>query len=184
MAVMPEKRVCEWVAADPLRMRALNRARDLDLPDWCIGAGFVRNLVWDRLHRFATPTALNDIDLIYFDSVHPDAQRDQDLQADLHRRDGDLAWSVHNQARMHVRNGDPPYLSTNDAMSYWVEVETAVGIRLDHSGKLHVVSPFGLDSLFAKAVTPNGKRSRPDEFISRMTQKKWLEIWPELQVRL
>jgi hypothetical protein len=30
-------------------MAALEAARGLALPGWCLAAGFVRNLVWDRL---------------------------------------------------------------------------------------------------------------------------------------
>jgi len=77
---MKKKQISEWIAADPLRMEALAIARSLALPDWCLAAGFVRNLVWDKLHRFATPTVLNDIDLIYFDAEQTDPQRDREIE--------------------------------------------------------------------------------------------------------
>ena len=33
-----------------------------------IGAGFVRNKVWDFLHEFSEPSAgMSDVDLVYFD---------------------------------------------------------------------------------------------------------------------
>ena len=57
--------------ADPLRMACLWAARELALPDWALGAGFVRNLIWDHLHHKAVPTPLNDIDLIYLDKTDP-----------------------------------------------------------------------------------------------------------------
>ena len=31
-------------------MNVLNEANKLNLPDWVIGAGFLRNKVWDYLH--------------------------------------------------------------------------------------------------------------------------------------
>ena len=37
-----------WISQDGQRMAALEAARHLALPDWCLAAGFVRNLVWDR----------------------------------------------------------------------------------------------------------------------------------------
>lgn len=43
------QRIVELIEADALRMRALRAVRTLDLPDWLIAAGFVRNLVWDNL---------------------------------------------------------------------------------------------------------------------------------------
>ena len=63
-------------------MRALEAVRALHLKSWCIGAGAVRNLVWDHLHGFGQPTALSDVDVAYFDAddLRPDTQaRLQDL---------------------------------------------------------------------------------------------------------
>src|SRR5688572_20445549 len=113
---MHEQLLCDWIEADPLRMRALALAAELALSDWCIAAGFVRNLVWDKLHGFQQPTALGDIDLIYFDAADACAERDEVLEEGLRTRDPVLPWSVRNQARMHVRNDDAPYASTSDAM--------------------------------------------------------------------
>lgn len=44
-----EQCIIELIKSDELRMRALYSARALNLPDWLIAAGFVRNLVWDYL---------------------------------------------------------------------------------------------------------------------------------------
>ncbi|MCD6436726.1 MAG: nucleotidyltransferase family protein [Halomonas sp.] len=94
----------------------------------------------------------------------------------------DFPWPVKNQARMHKRNYDRPYKSTSDAMSYWVEVETAVGAALNNSGDVILMSPFGFDSLFNYTVTMNSKRPKPQDFNGRLTTKRWLEIWPRLVV--
>ncbi|HYD96505.1 MAG TPA: nucleotidyltransferase family protein [Noviherbaspirillum sp.] len=179
---MQEKQICDWIAADPLRMRALHIARALDLPDWCIAAGFVRNLVWDKLHGYAVPTPLDDIDLVYFDPAEATGARDRCVEEALAALDASLPWSVRNQARMHTRNDDPPYLSTADAMRYWVEQETAVGVRLEKDGALRVVAVFGLDSLLAGRITPNRGRRKAHEFAVRLTKKDWLRKWPDLRV--
>jgi hypothetical protein len=52
------------ILADPARVEVLEFARDLNLPDWAIGAGFVRNAVWDHLHGYEFATPLNDIDVL------------------------------------------------------------------------------------------------------------------------
>ncbi|HJV82224.1 nucleotidyltransferase family protein [Noviherbaspirillum sp.] len=179
---MQQQILREWIASDPLRMRALRIARDLALPDWCIAAGFVRNLAWDKLHRFEIPTPLTDIDLIYFDPERASKEHEREIEARLAAIDTELPWSVRNQARMHTRNGDQPYKSTMDAMRYWVELETAIGARLDADGRIEIISPFGLDSLFAKKITPNQKHYKPAEFSRRLSKKNWLWIWPELKV--
>ncbi len=41
---------------------------------------------------------------------------------------------------MHERNNDNPYGSTSDAMTYWVEVETAVGANLSAQGDIEIIS--------------------------------------------
>ncbi|MBD3896888.1 nucleotidyltransferase family protein [Halomonas sp. ML-15] len=176
-----EDRIYQWIEDDAERVRALSVAASLDLPDWCLAAGFVRNLVWDNIHGFASLTALNDIDLIYFDPKDSSEIRDWQLEQKL-RSVLDVPWSVKNQARMHKRNDDKPYTSTSDAMSYWVEVETAVGAAMNHSGNIVIVSPFGLSPLFNFTITMNTKRPKFKDFNERITSKRWLEIWPRLVV--
>ena len=88
------------VAGDAGLMAALGAVAGLGLPDAWIGAGFLRGAVWDRLHGFGSRTALDDIDVVYFDleNLNPAAE------AALERRPGaalpGLPWSVKNQARM------------------------------------------------------------------------------------
>ena len=180
-ALTLESRLVDWLKSDAERMSALTVAAELRLSDWCLSAGFVRNLVWDRLHGYAQPTPLTDLDLIHFDAHSPSAAADRALQARLGKR-LDRPWSVKNQARMHQRNNDAPYHSTADAMRHWPEVETATGVRLDESGQLVIVAPFGLDALFAGTVTLNRRRPRPDAFRQRLNDKAWLHTWPQLQV--
>jgi hypothetical protein len=50
------EQVLAIVSADPWAMEMLRLARRLNLPDWIIGAGFLRSLVWDRLCGFTTRT--------------------------------------------------------------------------------------------------------------------------------
>lgn len=171
----------QWIAQDKKRMKALLAAAEMGLPDGCLAAGFVRNLAWDKMHGFSSPTALNDIDLIYFDPSNVSEERDRHIEKRL-KRIVDLPWSVKNQARMHVRNLDQPYTSTADAMSYWVEVQTAVGASLDDNGEVVIIAPFGVDPLFDFTITLNTKRPKPLDFKRRIAEKRWLEIWPQLKV--
>ena len=174
-------RIENWLKADPQRMSALEQAAQLGLADWCIGAGFVRNLVWDKLHGNTTSTPCNDIDLIYFDAQHCSVERDRDIQRQLLQH-SELPWSVKNQARMQQRNGDALYSCSADAMSYWPEVETAVAARLDKLGELEIIAPFGTASLFACKITINSKRPKAEVFARRIADKRWLRQWPKLQV--
>jgi uncharacterized protein len=172
-------RLIDWVEADSWRMNKLRIAASLELADWCIAVGFVRNLAWDRLHGYEHASPLSDIDLVYFDRATCDRERDEKIEARLNREEPATRWSVRNQARMHLRNGDPPYGSTEDAMHYWPEIETAVGVRFDAARRIEIVSPFGLASLFDLRITHNPKRA-PDVFARRVAEKRWLSIWPRL----
>lgn len=145
-----------WIMDDPMRREALEVASRFSLPDWCISVGFVRNMVWDKVHGYNDPTPLNDIDLIYFD---PDFKTSEHELEDKLKTITDLPWSVKNQARMHIRNDDEPYRSTSDAMSYWVEVEVAVGVRVNNS-QVEIIAPFGVESLFNNTITFKPKTTK------------------------
>ena len=173
------------IASDAGRMRVLRIVRELGLPDCWVAAGFVRNCVWDHAHGRAPAPLPRDIDVIWFDASTCDAERDADLEAALRDRDGTLAWSVKNQARMHARNGDRPYRSAVDAMRYWPETATAVGVRLGARGEVDVAAPLGLDDLFGLVVRPTGRFvvEKHVVYLERVRSKQWEQLWPSLQIQ-
>ena len=172
-----------WLAHEPMHCLALQVAqrvaREFALQDYLLAAGFIRNLVWDKLHQQAVrPVA--DIDFIYFDGRHLLAD-EQAIEARLIALAPDLPWSVKNQARMHLRNGDSPYLNVLDAMGYWPEQETAVGVKLSTDNKLVLHAAFGFSSLFNLNLTANPKKNSV-VFTQRIKQKSWLRHYPLLKV--
>jgi len=164
-----------------MRVEALNYVSQLDLPQCYIAAGFIRNLVWDSLHNFEISTPLNDVDVIYFDPNESNPNVYLIYEAQLNTRMPQLTWQVRNQARMHTRNGDLPYKSTLDAMSYWPEKETAIAIRQVSASQYECISAFGFESLFSYCVTHNPKRSR-EIFENRISSKSWLVRWSSLRI--
>lgn len=179
-----------WLSQDRGRMRALELALQCAqmhaLPQWCLAAGFVRNLVWDKLHDIKQ-RPLNDIDLIYYCPLDTRPERDRAIEAYLQTLAPDLPWSVKNQARMHLNNQDNPYQSTQDAMCYWPEQETAVAVYLELMpntvssavDNLQLIAPFGLSSLFSLQLTHNPKRALA-VFEQRIATKNWLKQYPRL----
>jgi hypothetical protein len=170
------------IAADPVRMRVLTIVRDLALPDCWVAAGFVRSAVWDFLHKRECSPLTQDVDVLWYDPVQPCEARDRALEAALRALDGEFDWSVKNQARMHSRNADAPYGSSTDAMKYWAETATAVGVRLDTQGRIELAAPLGLDDLFALVVRP-GPRFLAEKhpiYLQRVRAKQWHITWPEL----
>lgn len=178
-----EQRIITWLAEEPLHLRALTEVRKLGLNDAWLAAGFVRNLVWDRLHGYDQATPLNDIDVVYFSPENCSSLEDQRLEQRLLQSSPDLPWSVKNQARMHQRHGHAPYTSSAQAISYWVEVETAIGARMNPAGQIELNAPLGLEALFTFTITPNPRHAIPAVFVERISSKGWLTRWPELVVQ-
>lgn len=161
-------------------MHILQCVAALGLPDCYVAAGFVRNMVWDYLHDY-DPTLLNDVDVIYFSPQKISQQNNKLLEARLMSLIPDVRWQIKNQALMHHLNSDHPYRSSLDAMTFWPEKETAIGVRLEKTGEITIAAPFGVESLFGGCITHNPARERPI-FEQRVQSKQWLKIWPRLRL--
>jgi hypothetical protein len=168
------------MAADQVRWRLLGAVRALDLPDCWIGAGFVRNAVWDRLHGRPAAAPSGDVDVVWFDRDRACPEEDRALEAALRAAEPAVAWSVKNQARMHARNGDPPYVSASDAMRHWPETATAVAVRRTRDDGCEIAAPLGLDDLFACLLRPGPRflAEKRSVFADRVESKGWLKAWP------
>lgn len=168
--------------ADTERLRVLELVRSLELPDCWVGAGFLRSAVWDAMHGRAPTRPSCDVDVVWFDRDRTDPDTDLRQEAYLRELDGSLAWSVKNQARMHLHNGDAPYASTAEAMWYWPETATAVAARLTEAGCLEFTAPHGLSDLFALLVraTPHFAEPKHHLVLERVRGKGWLQMCPRL----
>lgn len=167
------------IKEDRFRMDLLCVVSSLNLPDWYIAAGFVRNLIWDHLHN-CKPTPLNDVDVIYFSKEAINEEAYLNLLYSSHPH---IKWQLKNQAFMHERNLDSPYRSSVHAMEHWPEIETAIGVKLEANGKVVVASPFNITHIFHGNITHNKKRDK-SVFLNRIEERKWLEVWPNLKIKL
>lgn len=172
------------LARDDFRCQALASVRTLALPDGWIGAGFVRDAIWDHLHGHPPGSSTGDVDVVWFDPTRAQTDEDRAIESRLHDLSPRFAWSVKNQARMHIRNGDRPYGSVAQALRFWPETATAVAVRLTSANRLEVNAPFGLDDLFALRLvpTPTFESGRRRIFDERVAQKQWLLRYPRLQM--
>ena len=106
-----EEDIVDFIAHQPRMMRLLGIVDALSLPDCWIGAGFVRNAVWDALHGNVAG-ATGDVDVAWFDPASAEPARDAAIEARLCEAEPHVRWDVKNQARMHALNGDAPYRDT------------------------------------------------------------------------
>lgn len=179
MSLSWEQQTAALLAKDEYRMRCLRVARSLHLPDWFIGAGFLRNAIWDACHQHSAPSPLMDIDLVYFDDKDKTPSRDNALEV-LARDYLPEPWEIRNQARMHEKYSNPPYQNTAHAIAHWVEVPTCVGVRLNDDDTLTFTAPFGLGENWSCQVRMNPEVPRPDTYKQRLESKRWSERWPLL----
>ncbi|QSO45651.1 nucleotidyltransferase family protein [Alicyclobacillus mengziensis] len=83
-------------------MEVLRTVRFCDPPDWLVGGGVIRTLVWDLVHAYSTPAALRDIDVAYFDRTDLRPERDREIQNALCDQMPDIPWQAKNQAAVHL----------------------------------------------------------------------------------
>lgn len=174
--------VIDFIQRQFCMMQVLEAVEGLALPDCWVGAGFVRDAVWDRLHaRPALGVSSRDVDVVYFDPHHG-AETDLRAANLLRRAYPDLAWDIKNQARMHIRNGDPGYTCTFDALRYWPETATAVAVR-SIEGQVEIVAPYGIDDLVHMVVRPTPPFAHKlEQFDRRLREKNWTMRWPMVRV--
>jgi hypothetical protein len=169
-------------------MSALEAVRSLHLSAWCIGAGAVRNLVWDHLHEHESPSSLTDVDVAYFDEDDLQSETEQALQAVLSARSPGVPWEVTNQAAVHLwfegHFGHPvaPLSSLEEAVASWPEFATSVGITLTEDSSLEVIAPHGLNDLFSMVVRRNPARVSIETYRRRIAEKRYAERWPRVTV--
>jgi hypothetical protein len=174
--------------ASPWLPSALRAVRGLGLASWCIGAGTIRNLVWDALHGHASPTPLKDVDVAYFDATDLSDERDRELQGRLAATLPGLPWEVTNQAAVHLwyerHFGNPvhPLTSLEEGLSTWPEFATCVGLWLRADDGLEVIAPHGLEDLFALTVRRNSVRVSPETYRQRIAEKDYQTKWPQVIV--
>lgn len=180
---MREGDIIELIEKDKWMMSILKTAQSLNLPDWMIGAGFVRNKIWDYLHGFKNekvPTS--DIDLIYYDKSNPDEEADRKLSQKMKEKTG-IPWEIVNQAYTHKWHNTDPYTDTTDALADWVEIATCVAVSLSKDNTLKIHAPHGIDDLINLIVRRNEKCSDGDSYEDRVTSGKWKENWPKLIIK-
>lgn len=181
-AAEQEIKLLEMLSQHPFLARDLNYVEALKLPHWCISAGYIRNYVWDCLHKKEQPTPLNDVDVLYYDAADLSEAVEKRCEELLIEAYPHYRWSVKNQARMHRKTNLRPYKSVEDAMKHWPETATAVGVARDEKGLLEIIAPHGLNDLFGLLVRQSPYFMDRSYFFTRIESKRWLETWPKLVV--
>ena len=176
-------KLTNMIESDDVFITILKTVEQLALNDCWVAAGVIRNKVWDTLHNMHTD--FNDIDVIYFDETDISRNTEKALEARLQNLMPNQPWSVKNQARMHLKNNVPPYVSSFDGVAHFPETPTAIAVRMINN-QIEIMAPYGLHDLFKGTVRPTplyqkGSKLHPI-YLERMQHKKWDMIWRELVI--
>lgn len=172
----------EWV------MTILRTVRRSNLPDWLVGAGLIRNLVWDHLHDYRQPTPPRDVDVAFFDAHDLSPERDAAATAQLAMMMPGVDWEATNQASVHLWYEEvfgqavSPFTSTTEAIATWPETATCTAVRLLPDDSLHIVAPFGLEDLFEMILRRNPVRVTVAQFHHRLREKQIKRKWPLVKI--
>lgn len=183
-----EQELKKIIFSDNWFMEVLKVVRDCNPPNWFVGGGVIRNIVWDRLHGYKIPTPLRDIDVAIYDSRDLSAERDKLIQEELKKCLPNENWEVTNQAAVHLWYEEcfgfkvDPHKSWEDAVSTWPETATSIGVRLLEDNSLIIVAPYGLEDLFNLILRRNKRRITQEIFLDRLKQKKICDKWPKVTV--
>lgn len=172
----------------PWFMRALQAVCSVDPPGACIGAGAVRNAVWDALHGYSEPSFLADVDVPYFDPGDLSKASEKRYERRLQELEPHLTWDVKNQAAVHLWFHEvfghevEPLRSMRDAAATWPETALAVAVGLGAEGAITITAPLGLDDLFSMTVRRNPRRVSIETYERRIADKQYTARWPRVRI--
>jgi uncharacterized protein len=185
MESLTKQKIIDLVKSDSEMMSVLAVVESLNLPDWMICAGFIRNKVWDYIHNNNTKTQPSDVDVMFFD--FQDRNAAIDIRKRLENLRPDIGWDIENQAFSHESNNDSPYRDTLDALSKLPETVTSIGIK-SCVGELSLIAPHGIGDLVNCVIRPTPIFYRYPErkqiVIERLQEKKLFAKWSKLKVMI
>lgn len=172
-----DKRLRQIISACPW-YETLPSIRELNLPDWWVAGGAVRNTVWMALYGDACTLKIKDLDVVFFDK---NSQKDFEVEQKekLHQLHPQWVFDVKNQASFgHWRTWQFQFKDSTDGIDHFLHTATAVGVRLNDRDQLDICKPHGLEDLFNGVIrlTPY----RHGEEAANTRQKQFLENCPGL----
>jgi len=168
---------------------------DFGLSCW-VGAGAVRDLLWDSWYGVGAPrdpaafdgTAVKDVDVVFFDVDRTDPVLETEIEATLTRRRSDITWDATNQATVHVWYEDrfgvavAPLTSVTDGVGTWPETATTVAVAATPAGDIEILAPLGLHDLLAGVYRRNPRRVSVDQYQRRIARLNPADRWPDVTV--
>ena len=165
----------------------IEKASNLDLQDYYIGAGCIAQTVWNYQLGLELTNGISDIDFVYFDAADLSFETENKVINRIVEKisPSNISLDIKNQARVHLwykahfGYDIKPYDSLESAINSWPTTATSIGVRLENN-ELKVYAPFGLNDLFGMIVKANKAQITEEIYMQKV--KKWREKWPSLKI--
>lgn len=158
------------------------------IPDAYIGAGVIRNYIWNCFHNFDTDFSVMDIDIVYYDLYEDYKTKEAQYLQSLLNKYPNYKWDITNQAKVHLWYKDyfgvplQQLSSLENAIGIWPEIATCVAVSLDHKNNLSILAPHGLSDLFNMVVRWNSTFITYEQYLQRVNSKRFEQKWPLTKV--
>ncbi len=168
-------------------MEALDVVSYSGLSQGCIGAGIIRNIVFDYIDG-ETATPIRDVDVAYFDLSDLSERKDIEYGDVLKGHMPNIPWEVTNQAAVHLWYHRifgyrvAPVKCLEEAIATWPETCTAVAVTKVSRDEYKVYAPFGLEDLFGMVVRRNPARCDVKTYNARISSKQYDRRWKSVEV--
>ncbi len=166
----------------------LERAAELDLPDWWLTAGALFQTVWNVLDGRSAAAGILDYDLFYFDANDLSAEAEtnvNDAAGELFS-DLDILVEARNEARVHLwyeeEFGVPGkrFESSCDAIDHFAASTCCFAISRHANGEFEVYAPHGYGELLSWRVRPNPVLAPRGVYEAK--GRRWKQEWPSLSI--
>lgn len=182
-----ETRLLAILRRHPWFMTALDAVSEMGLQQWCIGAGVIRNIVFDHLDG-GSMTPIRDVDVAYFDLSDLSDHKDREYEHTLKVSMPNVPWEVTNQAAVHLwfrrkfGYDVPPLSSIKEAVVTWPETCTAIGVTKMPKDGYKVYAPCGLEDLFGMVIRRNPARVDVRTYNARISGKQYDRCWKSVRI--
>ncbi len=181
-------RFLDLVRRNPVNAAVLDRAGELDVPDWWLTAGAVFQTVWNALVGRDPGAGIVDHDLFYYDASDLSYEAEDAVIRRAAALFSDLGATVEvrNEARVHLwyesRFGVPGvrFTSSTDAIDHFASTTCCFGVTRPSSGGVVDYAPHGYEDLFAMRVRPNPRLA--PRAVYEAKARRWRREWPSLVV--
>lgn len=182
-----EERLLSILVKNPSVQSILQRAGELGMPHWYLGAGGIAQTVWNTLLGNDPTYGIRDYDLIYYDKDDLSYGKEDSFIQRGRRlfRDIPVEVEIRNQARVHLwyekHFGFPinQYQSAEEAIASWPSTANSIGVTNDHR-RFRVCAPYGFDELFELIVRPNKTLVTREMYENKV--RRWIRVWPKLKI--